>query len=229
MSNDTASLAKRSSKSAARAILGQGAALFVAAGTWSYVQAWLYLGITLSSTLLTNLYLMRHDPALLERRLALEEQGEREPVQRRCVVLMVVFGLMLLVVAGLDVRYRWSSPSLLVQAFGFVAFILSVGGVFATFRANSFASSVIEVEAQQQVVSSGPYGWVRHPMYTAVLLGTAATPLCLGSYVAEVLLLPMVVVFVVRLLAEERLLLAQLPGYDAYVQQVRSRLFPGLW
>jgi protein-S-isoprenylcysteine O-methyltransferase Ste14 len=225
----SASLEQLSTRSAARAILVQAFALFLAAGSLAFWHAWLYLALSLLSALLTNRYLLRHDRALLRRRLLLEEHGEQEPEQKLFITLLIVFGLAMYLVAGLDQRLGWSHMPLSVELLGFVLLVLGMLLVFETFRANSFGASVIQVEAQQTVARGGPYRVVRHPMYTGFLLGSAATPLCLGSYPAGALLLPIVVVFVVRLRAEERYLAVHLPGYDQYLQQTPKRLIPGFW
>ena len=94
---------------------------------------------------------------------------------------------------------------------------------------NSYTSSIVEVEAGQTVVATGPYRVVRHPMYAGTLLMGLATPLLLGSYWAELLLVPGCALLIVRLLAEERLLAERLPGYLAYMNTARSRLIPGVW
>jgi protein-S-isoprenylcysteine O-methyltransferase Ste14 len=219
----------RSTRSALRALLGQGLALFGAAWSFAYWQAWLLLGISLGSTIATNLWLLRHDRELLRRRLAMEEVGESEPVQRRFVVLLLLFGVSLYVVCGLDHRFGWCTPALALQLVGFALLGLGLALVFLTFRANSFGSSIVAVEAGQRVVSSGPYRWVRHPMYSGMLLGTLATPLCLGSGVGAILFVPLCAIFIVRLRAEEQFLRTALDGYAAYLERTPRRLVPGLW
>jgi protein-S-isoprenylcysteine O-methyltransferase Ste14 len=204
-------------------------ALFPAAGTLRYWQGWVYVGMQAAWLVLTTVYLLRHDRALMQRRLAVEERGEKERVQQVFFLLFGLLSLGVLVMSGLDHRFGWSTVSLPVVLAACLVFIAGALIVFWVMRENTFASSVIEVDAQQAVVDTGPYRLVRHPMYTGMLLAIAATPPALGSYCAELLLLPLFGLFVMRLLAEERLLQAGLPGYTAYMQQTRSRLVPGLW
>ena len=222
-------LAWRSTRSLLRGVVLQGLALFGTAGTFAYWQAWIYLLFGFLSSLATNVYLLRHDPALLQRRLAMEEVGETHPEQKRFMLLLVLFGLVLFAICGLDQRFGWTRVPLAVEALGFG--LLSVGTwlVFLTFRANTFGASVVTVEAEQRVIASGPYARVRHPMYTGMLLGTLATPLCLGSYLGELLFLPLCAVFVARLRAEESFLRGALPDYGDYLERVRYRLIPKLW
>jgi protein-S-isoprenylcysteine O-methyltransferase Ste14 len=118
-------------------------------------------------------------------------------------------------------------PALLVAAFvGVCAGILVV---FLALRENTYSSTVIEVDAGQSVVATGPYRLVRHPMYAGFLLMGAATPLALGSYWAGALIAPLVPLGVMRLLGEERFLREHLPGYDAYMGKTPYRLIPGVW
>jgi protein-S-isoprenylcysteine O-methyltransferase Ste14 len=101
--------------------------------------------------------------------------------------------------------------------------------VFAVFRENSFASAIIEVGEGQKVVSTGPYALVRHPMYAGALLLFVGAPLALGSWWGLLAIVPMTAILIVRLLDEERYLVRNLPGYEAYCAKVRYRLLPGAW
>jgi protein-S-isoprenylcysteine O-methyltransferase Ste14 len=203
--------------------------LFVSAGTLRFWQAWVYLGLQLAGMAATNLYLLKKDPALLERRLTLDQHGEKEKVQKLVMALFRLFGLATLVVAGLDRRFGWSAVPPAVVAAACAVFAAGTLVVFAVFHENSYTSSIIEVDAGQTVVATGPYRVVRHPMYAGTLLMGLATPLVLGSYWAELLLLPGCVLLSVRLLAEERFLSERLQGYREYLSTTRSRLIPGVW
>jgi protein-S-isoprenylcysteine O-methyltransferase Ste14 len=203
--------------------------LFAAAGTLGYWQAWLYLGVQLVSTTLTNAYLLRRAPELLRRRFAGQEKGETEGVHKVFQALVRLVGLAILVVAGLDRRFGWSAVPPAVVVGAALAFAVSTLLVFLAFRENVYCSSVVEIGAGQTVVGSGPYRFVRHPFYAAGVLGSVATPLALGSLGAEVFLPVACGLFVMRLLAEERFLSGNLPGYTAYMSRTRSRLVPGLW
>jgi protein-S-isoprenylcysteine O-methyltransferase Ste14 len=97
------------------------------------------------------------------------------------------------------------------------------------FSENSFAAATVQVEEGQRVVDTGPYAWVRHPMYSAAIVMLAGIPLALDS-VWGLLVVPLgVAVLAARLLAEERTLDRRLPGYLEYRRRVRWRLLPGLW
>jgi protein-S-isoprenylcysteine O-methyltransferase Ste14 len=206
-----------------------GAALFVSAGTWRFAHAWLFLALHVAWLAFAGAYFLRTDPALVERRMTQDERGEKEPVQQRIIRVLRVMGLAHLVVAGLDFRFGWSRAPAAVTAAGVALFVAGVAVVFAVFRENTHASSIIEVEANQKVVATGPYRFLRHPMYAGTILMGFATPLVLGSYWSALLIPPGWVLLVMRILAEEKLLSQQLPGYAAYMQRTRTRLIPGVW
>ncbi len=207
----------------------QTVVLLAAAGTLAYWQAWATMGLRLVPIVMTNVHLVRNDPALLERRLAIEEEGEKDGVHKLFFALIRVFGLAMFCVAGLDRRYGWSAvpvPLVLAGCLG-----VAGGGfvIFRVFRENTYCSSVVELREGQTVVATGPYRLVRHPMYTGALLGIPAMPLALGSYVAATFVLPLCAIFVMRIVAEEKFLSVELPGYAAYMSATRKRLVPGVW
>jgi len=223
------SLRARSALNLTKFLLVLAVVLFVSAGTLRFWQAWLYLGLQLATMTATNLYLLKKDPALLERRLKLDEQGEKERAQRVVMMLFRLFGLAMLILAGVDRRLGWSAISPAIVAAAGAVFIAGVLLVVAVFRENTYTSSIIEVDARQTVVTTGPYRIVRHPMYAGMLLSGLATPLLLGSTWAELFLLPGYALLIVRLLAEERLLSERLAGYKEYMGRTRRRLIPGVW
>lgn len=224
-----ASLGVRSFLSSLRLFVVLAFVLFASAGTFGYWEAWLHLALQAGSMAMSNLYLLRYDRALLERRLAVEEQGESEPVHRLFFNLLRLAGIALPLVAGLDHRFGWSQVPVAVVIGASLVFALGSLVVVLVFRENTHASSIIEVTPLQTVITSGPYRLVRHPMYAGVVLMMAATPLTLGSYVAELFLLPLCALLAMRILAEERLLASKLPGYADYMSETRSRLLPGVW
>jgi protein-S-isoprenylcysteine O-methyltransferase Ste14 len=229
MTTPGASLESRLWRSNLREFGVQAVVLFGAAGTFRYWQAWTVFALRLVPVLVTNVYLIRGDRVLLRRRLAIEEEGEREGVHKAFFVLLLLLGLTMLVVAGLDRRFGWSAVPVPVVLGACLAVSAGLFVVSWVFRANTYCSSVIEIRAEQTVVSTGPYHLVRHPMYTGVLLSAAAMPLALGSYVAAAFVAPLCAIFVMRILAEERFLSAELPGYAEYMNVTRKRLVPCLW
>jgi protein-S-isoprenylcysteine O-methyltransferase Ste14 len=224
-----ASLESRLWRSNAREFGVQAVVLFAAAGTFHYWQAWVTLGLRLVPVVATNHYMIRQDRELLRRRLAVEEEGNKERVHQVFFAAIILLGLAMLAVAGLDRRFGWSAVPLALVLAGCAT---STAGIFLiswVFRVNTYCSSVIELRDGQTVVTTGPYRVVRHPMYSGGLLGAAALPLALGSYYAAVFVLPLVALFAMRIVAEEKFLSTQLPGYAAYMAATRKRLVPGVW
>jgi protein-S-isoprenylcysteine O-methyltransferase Ste14 len=204
-------------------------ALFGAAGTVHQPRAWAYLAVFAASSVLVTAHLVRHDRALLERRLRAGPGAEPEPRQKLLSALAALVFVALYGLCGLDARFAWSRVPVAVSV---LAEVLVAGGfaiVFLTFRANSFTSATIAVAEDQPLTDTGPYAVVRHPMYAGALLMIAVTPVALGSWVALAAVPPFVAAVVGRLLAEERTLREELRGYAAYQSRVRYRLVPGLW
>jgi protein-S-isoprenylcysteine O-methyltransferase Ste14 len=206
-----------------------GLLLFGAAGTMRYWQAWVYLSVFLGASLLTTLYLMRRDPALLERRMRGGPFAEREATQRLIMIFTSLGFIALLTVPALDRRFGWSSVPLCGVVAGNALVGIGLYLVFLVYRANTFTSATIEVAAEQQVITTGPYAVVRHPMYASSSLYIFGTPLALGSYWGFLPLAIMMPFLIWRLLDEERVLARDLPGYTQYQQRVRHRLVPLIW
>lgn len=202
------------------------AVFFLTAGTLRYWEAWLYLGVIFIPGTLFLVYLLRNAPDLLARRL---RTLEKEKIQSRVVRLTGMIMLLAFVIPGLDRRFGWSSvPPWVVIAANLVA-LAGYGLYVIVLRENRYASRIIEVEQHQQVISTGPYAVVRHPLYVAVLLMYMFSPLALGSYWAVLPTLLMPIFLVIRINNEEAMLSRDLEGYQAYVQRVRYRLIPGVW
>jgi len=203
--------------------------LFLSAGSPQFWQAWLYLAVFALCVLLITAYLAAYDRALLARRVAAGPAAERERRQQVISGLANVFFLGLFVVAGLDARFGWSAVPPAASVAADLLVVAGFGIVFLTFRANSYASAVIEVAETQTLVDRGPYGVMRHPMYAGALLLLLATPVALGSWVGVSCTLPLILAIVARLLDEERYLRANLRGYEAYCARVPYRLVPLVW
>jgi len=206
-----------------------GLLLFVPAGTVHYWQAWVYLSIFLGASALTTLYLLRRDPALLERRMRGGPTAEKRPAQRLIMLATSLGFIALLVVSALDDRFGWSAVPLGVVVAGDVLVAIGFGLIVRVYRENTFSSATIEVAENQTVISTGPYAIVRHPMYASGALYLFGTPLALGSYWALVPIAAMMPFLIWRLLDEERLLAKDLAGYIEYQKRVRYRLVPFVW
>lgn len=202
------------------------AMLFWPAGTFNYWQAWAWLAALFIPMIVSFVYLIKRDPALLERRT---RTNETRTQQKWIIGLSAIYFLIIFLLPGFDKRYGWSNtPTWLVivaDLFVLAAYILYM----LVLRTNRYASRVIEVEQNQQTITTGPYTLVRHPMYLSMILMMVATPLALGSYWAFIPSLALIPLLAARAKNEEELLIKDLAGYREYVQKTRYRLFPGIW
>jgi protein-S-isoprenylcysteine O-methyltransferase Ste14 len=203
--------------------------LFGGAGTIRYWQAWVFLTIYFVSALLITFYLMKNDPALLERRLYSGPAAEKEPAQKIIMTCASILFVATLVVPALDHRFGWSTVPVYGVISGDALVAVSFYIVFRVFAANPFTSATVEIAGDQRVITTGPYAIVRHPMYAGVSLLLVATPSALGSYWGLLAFLAMMPVLIWRLLDEERFLSAHLAGYREYCATVRWRLVPGIF
>lgn len=206
-----------------------GLLLFVPAGTVHYWQAWAYLLIFTGASALITLYLMRKDPALLERRMSGGPTAEKQPTQKVIMLCTSIGFIALLVVPGFDHRFGWSTVPLGGVVAGDVLVAIGFYLIFLVYRENTFTSATIEIAENHKVISTGPYAIVRHPMYASGSLYLLGTPLALDSYWGFVPIAAMMPFLIWRLYDEERFLASNLPGYSEYQKRVRHRLLPFMW
>jgi protein-S-isoprenylcysteine O-methyltransferase Ste14 len=205
------------------------ALLFLPARTVHYWQAWAYLIVFFGSSLLTTIYLIKHDPALLKRRLSGGPTAEKEPTQKIIMGFVSLGFIALLVVPALDHRFGWSAVPLSLQIVGDILVAAGFYVIFLVYKENTFTSATIEIAENHKVISTGPYALVRHPMYAGGLLYLLGTPLALGSYWGLLALAAMMPFLIWRLFDEEDFLAKGLPGYPDYQHRVRYRLVPFVW
>ena len=205
------------------------AMLFVPAGTVHYWQAWVFLAVVALSTVLPSMYVQRSNPAAMQRRMRGGPAAESRRAQQ--LVMAGLYGSLvaMVVVSALDHRFGWSRVPAAVCLVGDAVAAIGLGMVMLVIVQNSYASSTVQVESGQTVVSTGLYGLVRHPMYTANVIMMVGIPLALGSYWGLVFVIPGLSVLAWRIRDEEKLLRDELDGYRTYTQKVRYRLVPGVW
>ncbi|KQZ00093.1 hypothetical protein ASD45_03930 [Pseudolabrys sp. Root1462] len=222
-------LRRRTLESSAKFIVALGVIIVLPSLSLTYWQGWLYWALFAAFTIGGSLYFLKYDPALVERRLAVGPTAETEKSQKIIMSAASVCVVLLFALPGLDHLFGWSHvPAWLVIAAD-IAVMLSYGLVCYVLSVNSYAAATITTGADQPVISTGPYAYVRHPMYSGALLMFGLTPLALGSYWSLLIVIPLAAVFAWRLLDEERVLKRDLPGYAAYCDKVRYRLVPGVW
>jgi protein-S-isoprenylcysteine O-methyltransferase Ste14 len=206
-----------------------GLMLFLPAWTLAYWQAWVFLGVFSLTTWIPSFYLLRTDPAALERRMRGGPRAETRPVQK---IVMAFLSLLLaaqIVLSVLDHRFGWSAVPPAVSVVGDALVATGLGVAMLALVQNRYAAANIAIEAGQKLASTGLYGFVRHPMYTGNLVVMVGAPLALGSYWGLLFVVPGLLGLDVRLLDEEKLLTQELTGYREYAQRVRYRLVPHVW
>ncbi len=207
-------------------------ALFLPAGTVFWPAGWAYLILFFGGNLALAIWLLRHNPELLQERMTGFGKRDEPTWDKVCLVGLEVFFLAWYVLMGLDaVRFRWSQMPGWLQVAGALLLLVSFYLFFLTFRENPYLSPAVRVQTErgQTVITTGPYYYVRHPMYAAVIPFAAGTALLLGSWYGLLMSLIFVVGIAFRAVQEERVLRADLPGYKEYMAQVKYRLIPHVW
>jgi protein-S-isoprenylcysteine O-methyltransferase Ste14 len=212
-------------------IVAMGALLFVPAGTLHWPAAWLFLSTIGILGVVCGLWLARTDPALLAERMRPMMQHDQPAADKKFMLAFGVVALAWFVAIGLDRRMQASDMPEALQAAGWAMLLLSTAFIMWVMRENSFAAPVIKLQTERghRVISTGPYAWVRHPMYSGTFLFFVGAPLLLGSWWGVAMAPLFAVLFGIRAGIEERALVAGLPGYADYAAKVPYRLAPGIW
>lgn len=203
-----------------------GLVFFLSAGTMKYYEAWAYLFTISMPMLIFGIYMFRHNPKFLERRMKTEEKRKEQKLIQKMAVLPF---LLVYILPGLDKRFGWSDLPFSIALIGLALVLLGYLMILYVFMTNSYASRVVEVEKGQRVITTGPYALVRHPMYVGVIFFYGATPIALGSFGALIPFLLIIPILVFRVKDEEKELLENLAGYREYAQKVKYRLLPYIW
>ena len=203
-----------------------GILLFLPAWDIKWRNGWLLMAILFVPMFIAGIVMFSKAPDLLRSRLkAKETQSEQKDVIRYSGIMF----LAAFVLAGLNHRFGWTSlPAGIVWA-GVVIFLLAYCMFGEVLRENRYLSRTIEVQEDQEVVSTGLYGVVRHPMYTATVLLFLAMPLVLGSWPSFIIMLAYIPIIVKRIRNEEEVLGTELKGYSEYKSKVKYRLIPFIW
>ena len=203
-----------------------GLLVFLPAWDLHYVNGWIFMGALFIPMFIAGIVMMFVNPKLLEKRLSVKEKISKQSTLIKLSGLMFVVGF---VVAGLDYRFKWFQLPPYVTYIGLGIFLLSYIMYGEVLRENTYLSRTIEVQEGQKVVSTGLYGIVRHPMYTASILLFLSMPIVLGSLISFFIFLLYPVIIIARLLNEEKFLEKELDGYIEYKQKVKYRLIPFIW
>lgn len=207
-------------------IIVVGLMLFLPAGSLNFWQAWVFMAVLFVPVIFVVSYFLKHDPALLVRRMQFKEKEVRQKLIIKLANLFFFIGFL---IPGFDYRYGWSNVPVWLVILSDVVIFLGYAIVFFVFKENSYTSRIIEVQKGQKLITTGPYSVVRHPMYVGVILMYLFMPLALGSYWAMIFFVPVIALILARTMDEERVLLKGLKGYKEYAKKVRYRLIPGVW
>jgi len=210
-------------------LLAFGAMLFLPAGTFHYWQGWVFLTVFALATWIPSVYLMRTNPAALERRMHAGPLRETRVLQKIVSVIAFSSLVALIVFSVFDHRFGWSTVPATVSVIGDVLVAVGLGAAMLVVIQNGYAAANVTVESEQTLTSTGLYGLVRHPMYTGNVIMMIGIPLALGSYWGLVFVIPGLLVLAVRIRDEEGLLEQELRGYSEYERQVHYRLLPYVW
>jgi protein-S-isoprenylcysteine O-methyltransferase Ste14 len=206
------------------------ALLFVPAGTLQWPEAWLLLFLYFAVVTGVLIWMKRNAPDLLKERMTRNKE-----IKRWDKIIMTAYSFLLIIllaVPGLDaVRFGWSEVSLVVKALGFFGYFPAIVFAFWAMKENAYSSDVVRIQEDRghSVCTTGPYRYVRHPMYVGVILFVLCFPLSLGSLYSFIPASLIVVLFIIRTSLEDKTLQEELPGYKEYAQTVRYRLIPGVW
>jgi len=207
-------------------------ALFLPAGTITWFAAWIFLVLFFSFVVALSLWLIRHNPGLMKERVYGLRAADRKTWDKVFLMFMNIFFVAWLILMPLDaVRFQWSRMPAWLQVVGAVAMLCSFWLFYLTFRENPYLSPAVRIQSDrgQTVVSTGPYQYVRHPMYSGFALFVLGTALLLGSRFGLLFGLILIIMAGTRAVLEERTLREELRGYDVYMTQVKSRLIPHVW
>lgn len=200
--------------------------LFLPAGTWHFWNAWLLIALLFIPMICMGVVMLVSSPELLSKRL---NNKEKEQTQKKVVALSGVMFIAGFLLCGLDHHFGWSHMPVWVVITASLLFLIGYMLYAEVLRENAYLSRTVEVQDDQQLIDTGLYSVVRHPMYTATLLMFLSMPLILGSWWALLIFLIYPILIIKRIQNEEQVLREGLKGYNDYQQRVRWRLIPYVW
>ncbi|OHV68150.1 isoprenylcysteine carboxyl methyltransferase [Mesorhizobium sp. LCM 4577] len=208
-----------------------GALMFLSAGTLRWTAAWVYIVVMVGLSLTMGVALARRDPGLMNERLRPPIQKTQTAADKILLSILLIGIFAWLVLMGLDTRFGWSVVPVWVQVIGALVLLVGIWICYLTMLENSFAAPVVKIQDErgQKVITTGPYGYVRHPMYAGAIVYFAGTALLLGSWWGLAAVLAFILLLALRTFIEEKTLRTGLQGYDDYAARVRYKLIPMVW
>ncbi|HSF83716.1 MAG TPA: isoprenylcysteine carboxylmethyltransferase family protein [Anaerolineales bacterium] len=206
--------------------------LFVS-GDWLWLEGWIF-GLWFDAMVLSNMiYLFRNDPALLAERSKAPGSDNQKPWDKYLLTGAYIMAFMWYIIMPLDAkRFAWSPDfPLWLKVLGGLALIPALYLIYRATVENTYLSTLVRIQAdrKQQVISTGVYGFVRHPLYLGCLLMLYGAPLLLGSITGLIIAVIALIGLVGRITGEEKMLSSELEGYQDYQQKVTYRLIPFVW
>ena len=207
--------------------------LLLISGNWFWVQGWIFSIWFLGLCYITIIYLYRYDPSLLEERYAQPGSGGEKGWDKYFIYILFPLFIIWILIMPLDAeRFVWTTNfPLYLEVVGLVLLVGSAFLLFRSYKDNTFVSPLVRIQADrdQKVISTGVYGMVRHPMYLGGMLLFIGAPLLMGSLYGFIIGIFLCLLFVGRVIGEERMLVEELDGYVDYKKKVRYRIIPYIW
>ena len=203
-----------------------GSLLFLPAGTFTFWNAWLFMGLLFIPMFFVGLVLWLKNKELLKKRI---NGREKKGTQRSVVFITLIMFVTSFVISALDFKYNWSRLPIWLISLGSVTLLISYAIYIEVMRENTYLSRTVEIQENQKVIDTGLYGIVRHPMYMATTFLYLSFPIVLGSLIAFVIFLPFPFVLAKRIKNEEDVLENGLEGYKEYKQKVKYKMIPFIW
>ena len=203
-----------------------GLLVFLPAGSLNYLNGWIFMGVLFIPMFVAGIVMLIKSPNLLRSRLDAKEKQKEQSLVVKLSGLMFIAGF---IVAGLDYKYNWIEVPMFVSYIATGFFVFAYIMYVFVLKQNAYLSRTIKVQENQKVVSTGLYGVVRHPMYSATIILFLAMPLILGSLISFFIFLVYPILIGFRAVNEEKVLAKELDGYTEYMQKVKYRIIPFIW
>jgi protein-S-isoprenylcysteine O-methyltransferase Ste14 len=209
------------------------AVLLFISGNWLWLEGWIFSIWFLGLCYLIIIYLYRYDPTLLEERYRKPGSGGEKRWDKYFVYILFFSFVIWFVIMPLDAqRFAWTTNfPVWLKSLGLIFLIGSAFFMFRSYKDNAFVSPLVRIQSErdQKVVSTGVYGFVRHPMYLGGILLFLGAPLLLGSIYGLIIGIFLSILFLIRIMGEEKMLVQELEGYVDYKKKVKYRLIPYIW
>lgn len=207
--------------------------LLLLSGDWLWIEGWIFNFWFIALCISTILYLYHKNPDLLLERYKQPGTSNQKGWDRYVVFGLVLGFLAWIIIMPLDVkRYNWTKYfPIWLKIIGIIELLLSSFFFFRSFKDNPFLSPLVRIQSErkQKAVTTGVYGFVRHPMYFGAVLLFTGTPMLLGSIFGLIIGFGMIILLAGRIIGEEKMLFTELDGYEDYKKKVKYRLIPFIW